>query len=150
MKGPSTRSARDELVAAYGFVVWVCSFVVFGIYLAWVFLPEKTLLELGVTFAPDRYWATAVPAHFVLTVLFGWFVVVGLNFMETVSLTSISSVRDEYSRPLPPGRREALLRRVHDGHEAAGRSGNVEKGIPEISDLPLTLVNELLYLRIQR
>lgn len=48
---PETRSRASEF---YGFVAWTSTYLAFGIYLLWAFLPDECIIWLGVTWYPSR------------------------------------------------------------------------------------------------
>lgn len=52
--------------SVYGFVVWMFSFVAFGMYLLWAFVPDRVLKEMGFFYLPNKYWAVAIPTWFCL------------------------------------------------------------------------------------
>jgi hypothetical protein len=72
----------------YGFVMYLISFVAFGIYLIWAYVPDEILHSLGITYYPNRYWALAMP---VWIMTFVWFVFISfmtINMMNTPSFDS--------------------------------------------------------------
>jgi len=115
-------------VGVYGFVLWLCTFVCYLVYLIWGFLPEEWLHAVGITYYPKKYWAVAVPAHLCFTYLLVLFVYWGINLLTVAPLDSKCLIQDEHSSNL----RESL------------KSCN-EGCVPKVADLPIDLVNDLLY-----
>ena len=110
----------------YGFVAWMSTFVLFGMYLVWAFLPDAVLHDWGITYYPDRYWAVAGPTW--ITATFFW--VVCMN----VCLNMVLGSADEDSA-------EA----VTDSHAIAERLDGCDDAVFHIYDLPLLHVNHVLY-----
>jgi hypothetical protein len=68
--------------------MYLISFVAFGIYLIWAYVPDEILHSLGITYYPNRYWALAMP---VWIMTFVWFVFISfmtINMMNTPSFDS--------------------------------------------------------------
>eukprot|EP00920_Eleutheroschizon_duboscqi_P008929 GHVT01020427.1.p1 GENE.GHVT01020427.1~~GHVT01020427.1.p1 ORF type:complete len:257 (+),score=47.94 GHVT01020427.1:166-936(+) len=81
----------------YGFVSWICSFAVFGIYLIWSLAPDAFLHSLGVTYYPQRYWALSIPNYCLVACFCIFLTYNALNFLVTQPLTSYNLVADEFS-----------------------------------------------------
>ncbi|KAI8370173.1 PIG-P-domain-containing protein [Choanephora cucurbitarum] len=73
----------------YGFVMYLSSFVVFGIYILWAYLPDGVLDQLGITYYPSRYWALAIPIWLMTFVWFIFLSFMAINLMNTPSFDSI-------------------------------------------------------------
>ncbi|VDK83484.1 unnamed protein product [Litomosoides sigmodontis] len=52
----------------YGFVLFICSWFSFVLYLIWAILPTPYLESLHLTYLPAKYWAIAVPLLLPITV----------------------------------------------------------------------------------
>eukprot|EP01102_Stenamoeba_stenopodia_P014336 TRINITY_DN4748_c0_g1_i1.p1 TRINITY_DN4748_c0_g1~~TRINITY_DN4748_c0_g1_i1.p1 ORF type:complete len:133 (+),score=6.78 TRINITY_DN4748_c0_g1_i1:76-474(+) len=115
-------------VDVYGFVGWITSFIAFGAYLLWAYIPDPLLHQLGLVYYPHKYWAIAIPAWLGVTIIFGIVVYTALNLMRTEPLDSYNTFKDEFSK------------------ESLEKETNSES-IPPISDIPLVGVNKLLYAR---
>ncbi|KAI9652406.1 MAG: hypothetical protein M1831_006815 [Alyxoria varia] len=72
----------------YGFVLYVGSSLVFGMFLLWSFLPRPFLHQLGLYYYPDRWWSLAVPAWLVVLVCY---IYVALACYNTGNLTKAVS-----------------------------------------------------------
>ena len=102
MKEAQARPNGDGLqsaAAVYGFVAWIVTFCAWLGYLAWAFLPEETLISIGVVYFPSKLWAVALPAYFVVLLSLVGVMYIALNLMRTAPLSSFDLVRDEHSRP---------------------------------------------------
>uniref|UniRef100_A0A7N0VGR7 PIG-P domain-containing protein n=1 Tax=Kalanchoe fedtschenkoi TaxID=63787 RepID=A0A7N0VGR7_KALFE len=82
----------------YGFVGSITTIVATVIFLIWAYLPEPCLHYLGIYYYPNKYWALAVPAFSLMTILSGLGFYLGLNFMQTSPPASLNTIFDEYSR----------------------------------------------------
>lgn len=107
----------------YGFIGWVASFLFLGVYLLWSLVPDSLLHELGITYCPSKYWAVALPVYFWVFVLMVQVCYQGLNLLLTKPFSSLYTLEDEYTR-----------RGLAEG-----------VGIPEITDIPIGVVNAVLY-----
>ncbi|CAK9167562.1 unnamed protein product [Ilex paraguariensis] len=82
----------------YGFVGSISTLVATVIFLVWAYVPESWLHSVGIFYYPSRYWALAVPASAMVTVVFAIGFYTGLNFLATPHPTSYSTMFDEFSR----------------------------------------------------
>ncbi|KAJ1935939.1 hypothetical protein FBU59_005221, partial [Linderina macrospora] len=137
---PSTPSsvAGDPLVVKtptfeyYGFVVYMVSLAVFGVYIIWAYLPSEMLKALGFTYYPDRYWALVLPAWLFMAVLSIYFLNMAYIMYATPPLDSPDAFYDPNSN-IAPGE----LPEEHMCHEVGG--------IPNVADIPISVVNKCLY-----
>eukprot|EP01126_Amoeba_proteus_P050361 TRINITY_DN5941_c0_g1_i3.p1 TRINITY_DN5941_c0_g1~~TRINITY_DN5941_c0_g1_i3.p1 ORF type:complete len:127 (-),score=16.15 TRINITY_DN5941_c0_g1_i3:42-422(-) len=97
-------------------------------YLIWAFLPDSVLQPLGITYYPDRYWAVLGPQYLLVSFIFSIIIYVAINLMDTAPLDSFHLITDKNAKE---GGITDLLQEEGD--------------IPPIADIPLTVVNELLY-----
>ncbi|OMJ18921.1 Phosphatidylinositol N-acetylglucosaminyltransferase subunit P [Smittium culicis] len=88
-------------------------------YLIWAYLPDEALNSLGITYYPDRYWALAIPAWTFMLALFIYYFYFCYILICADPLGSKGNFTDFHTRELG--------------------------GIPEISDLPIEVVNYCLY-----
>ncbi|CAK9435803.1 uncharacterized protein LODBEIA_P04810 [Lodderomyces beijingensis] len=136
-----TRSHRSS--AEYrGFTIYVLSTLVLLMYIAWTLLPPPVLHQLGVDYYPDKYWSVVIPAWFLMAMLFA-FVAMALYCGEvlTLPLSDLHCFVDDAAQFLV----------VEDGDDdgEARRKGVVEyvyRAPSGVWDLPVNLVNEVLYL----
>ena len=57
MSSPSPTPER----AIYGFVMYLFSVILIGIYVVWAVVPEQTLYSLGLTYWPEKHWVLSAP-----------------------------------------------------------------------------------------
>jgi phosphatidylinositol glycan class P protein len=111
----------------YGFIFWLVSFAWAFLWFLWAFCPDEFIREkLGVSYYPSKWWAVALPTYGVACIFFSTVVYFGMNLTKTKSLDSRFLVSDE-STPMTP---------YVDGDD---------HDIPSAHDIPLQLVNELMY-----
>ncbi|TPX71867.1 phosphatidylinositol N-acetylglucosaminyltransferase [Spizellomyces sp. 'palustris'] len=131
---PTTQHRASEKREYYGFVLYLSSFVAFGTYLAWALLPDEVLHALGIYYYPTRWWAIVFPVYILGLIPFTILMFTGINLRRTPPLTSFDTVTDDcanaLSIPLDPDK----LRKLFS-----------EDSIPEIEDIPISLVNQVLY-----
>lgn len=51
---PVATTNKTPIYEYYGFVMYLASFVAFGIYLIWAYVPDEILHNLGITYYPKR------------------------------------------------------------------------------------------------
>ncbi|KAG0952669.1 hypothetical protein G6F57_003893 [Rhizopus arrhizus] len=81
----------------YGFVMYLTSFVAFGLYLIWAYVPDPILHSLGITYYPDRYWALAIPVWLMTVVWFIFTSFMAINLMNTAPFDSYHCITDEHA-----------------------------------------------------
>ncbi|KAL3537147.1 hypothetical protein ACH5RR_000513 [Cinchona calisaya] len=114
----------------YGFVGSISTVVAAVIFLVWACVPENWLHSVGIFYYPSRYWALAVPAYLMVTVVLAIGFYIGLNFMATPPPTSFSTMFDEFGRePL-----NSIPSRDDD-----------EQPIEPISDLGIDKINRVMF-----
>ncbi|PNP44803.1 hypothetical protein TGAM01_v200018 [Trichoderma gamsii] len=105
---PTTPDASDDDIAPvprtapkvptyeyYGFVLYLFSSLIFLMYLLWSYLPAPFLHALGIYYYPDRWWALAVPAFLVMTVVYIYVALAAYNLeILTVPMTSVETIVD--------------------------------------------------------
>ncbi|KAF8307164.1 PIG-P-domain-containing protein [Clavulina sp. PMI_390] len=126
---PATR-AREF----YGFVALVSTALLFIAYVLWGLLPGEWLWAAGIQWYPNREWAILLPAWSVMLILFAYFGYLALALYSTPSLSSLSCITDEYAWA-PSGEESA---KFYEKFAALDT-------IPEIYDMPIGLVNRVLY-----
>lgn len=115
----------------YGFVMYLTSFVILGIYLIWAYVPDEILHSLGITYYPNRYWALAIPIWLMTIVWFIFFAFISVNVMNTEPFYSYHCITDEHANIMKM-EKELISDRPSDW-------------IPELHDIPIGLVNTFLY-----
>lgn len=114
----------------YGFVGSITTVVATVLFLVWAYLPENWLHSLGIVYYPSRYWALAVPAYAMMTIILAVGFYIGLNFLATPPPTSFSMIYDEFTRE--PLSNDPSL----DDHE---------QPIEPISDIRIDQINNLMF-----
>ncbi|TFY79698.1 hypothetical protein EWM64_g4312 [Hericium alpestre] len=123
---PQYRSRAPEF---YGFVAWSSTYLLFILYLLWVLLPDSIIIALGITWYPSREWALLVPAWTVVVVLLTYFTYFALAFYNTPPFDDIWTITDAKALHPDPDTPNPYHPRA----------------IPELYDIPITLVNRVLY-----
>ncbi len=110
----------------YGFIFLIVSSLFPLVWIVWAFLPDEYFHSVGVTYFPSKWWAVAVPTYLSTLFMMSTVVIFGLNLMNTKSLEDPRIVCDSSTavREWPDG----------DGFD-----------IPSAHDLPIELVNRLMY-----
>ncbi|KAH9852280.1 PIG-P-domain-containing protein, partial [Lenzites betulinus] len=119
-----TRSRAPEF---YGFVAWAGTYLLFVLYLLWAALPDRAILALGVSWYPNREWALLVPAYGMVLILFTYFTYFALALAGTPAFDDLRTITDSKAHIAPDA--------------APYRAG----APPEMRDIPLGLVNRVLY-----
>ncbi|KAJ2373630.1 hypothetical protein IW150_003529 [Coemansia sp. RSA 2607] len=125
--------AKTPTFEYYGFVIYLVSLASFIVYLVWAYVPDHLLEAIGITYYPDRYWALALPAWLLTAVGFAYIFNMAANMYNTPLLDSMDNIVDPYSN-LPK-----------DMNRAGEFYSNEIGGIPPVSDLSISLVNNCLY-----
>ena len=80
----------------YGFALYLASSAAFLMYILWAYLPSPFLHQLGIHYYPNRWWALAVPAWLVVTVLYIYVALASYNTKcLTLPLSSCENLVDE-------------------------------------------------------
>ena len=114
--------------ASCGLLLYAGSWLGFGAWLAWAYVPDRVLHAWGVTWYPSKYWALALPAWALVALAFAFVAYFFANIMSEAPLDSLSVVTDAHARPLP-----AQCACCADG------------GVPPFADVPPELVSAARY-----
>ncbi|TKA29005.1 hypothetical protein B0A50_03417 [Salinomyces thailandicus] len=80
----------------YGFTLYLTSSLAFIVYLLWSFLPSPFLHQLGIYYFPDRWWALAIPAWTVMSMLYIYIALASYNTGSlTLPMNSVECLVDE-------------------------------------------------------
>jgi PIG-P len=55
------KKSKESAAEIYGFVGYLISFVVYGLFLAWAYLPESVLCQMGLSYYPSKSVALVPP-----------------------------------------------------------------------------------------
>lgn len=125
--GPKHGAKPTEV---YGFVGAISTLVGFAVFLTWAYLPEPWLHSMGITYYPNRYWAMAIPAYVLVTIVFVVSFYASVNHLATPAPCSLDTLFDEFTRG--PSSSSSLLPQA-------------EQPIHAICDVPITTVNSLMF-----
>ncbi|KAI9004115.1 PIG-P [Gaertneriomyces semiglobifer] len=131
--GAPRRNASEKR-EYYGFVVYLVSFVAFVTYLGWSLLPDEMLHALGVYYYPTRWWALAIPVHVTGWIPFILLMYNGINLWRTPPFESLNTITDEKAKVLSYPVSVEKFRKLAD-----------KDAVPEIEDIPISLMNEILF-----
>ncbi|KAI8972844.1 PIG-P-domain-containing protein, partial [Trametes punicea] len=134
---PPTES-RSRAPEFYGFVAWASTYLLFVLYLLWAFLPDEYIHALGVSWYPNREWSLLIPAYGMVLVLLTYFTYFALALAGTPSFDDMSTITD--SKALLPDAARGATSAYAPYLAHAQRDA-----IPEMYDIPLGLVNRVLY-----
>ncbi|GAA5877089.1 hypothetical protein JCM3774_002838 [Rhodotorula dairenensis] len=134
-------------VESQGFVLYIGSLVAYGLYLAWAFLPERCLVAIGIEWYPSRDWALLVPAWIVMLVAFVYISYFLLTMYSTPSL-ALPEPYDDPRAYIPPPPRPELGKHDQSRPPTPLWAHAVllpEEAIPPLYDLPIVVVERVLY-----
>ncbi|KAI0295772.1 PIG-P-domain-containing protein [Russula brevipes] len=131
---PPPAEARSRAPEFYGFVAWAVTYLLFFLYFLWAILPDEWIAWLGVSWYPNREWALLVPAWTIVTVLLTYFTYFSMAIRGTPTFSDISTYTGtgQYPDPGAPNPYHAYAR---------------PNSIPEAYDIPIGLVNRVLYVK---
>jgi hypothetical protein len=122
----------------YWFVMWVLTTVLAVASTFWTFMPDKILHMCGIHYIPNRYWLLAWANQFEAT---WWTLTLVLHCGSVLRChpkDSYFTMEDRHSRfGKPPPRSHS--------NEASNPSTVKKSPVPEIVDIPVTVVNNVLY-----
>ena len=127
------RGEHSRAPEIYGFVAWSSTALLFVVYMLWALLPDQVIVWLGVEWYPNREWAIFVPAYTVVLVLLTYFVYFALALYNTPSFSDIRTITDSRAHLPPPDARNPYFKHADP------------RTVPELYDIPIGLVNRVLY-----
>ena len=141
----------------YGFGLYLASSAVFLMYVLWAYVPSPVLHQMGIHYYPNRWWALAVPAWLVVSVVYVYVALAAYNtayltlrlascenivdacaHVAVVDATARRLVRDQPSAIAPDACRFA----AHDDVDWARLWSD---GTDAVMDVPVGGVCEILY-----
>jgi len=134
---------RSRAPEFYGFVAWTSTYLLFFIFLLWALLPDEYIERLGITWYPSREWALLLPSYSIVLVLLTYYAYFALAITGTPSFADMSTITD--SRALLPDARADDGGARRNPYLAHARP----EAIPIIYDIPIGLVNRVVYGRRQ-
>ncbi|RLV90371.1 Meiotically up-regulated protein [Spathaspora sp. JA1] len=125
-----------------GFAIYVITTISLLVWISWTILPETILHKLSIYYYPDRYWALAIPTYSLMLMAFIYWVLALYNTeVLTLPLNDIRTIVDEHSH-FPGQELEGKLTRDQLRQKACEYVHDAPSGV---WDLPISLVNEVLY-----
>lgn len=123
-----------------GFVMYILSFPLISLYLAWAFLSDKTLVSAGITYYPSKVFVTFLPAYLMLVVFVIALAYAGINMLTSPKHDSLAILCDAYSKyndDVKP-----LSNSSGDG--ASHENGRVSfaESVTEIYDIDVGVINQ--------
>ncbi|GAA5960052.1 hypothetical protein JCM3765_006148 [Sporobolomyces pararoseus] len=144
-------------VESQGFVLYISSLLLYVLYLFWSFLPDRYLEKAGIEWYPSREWALLIPSWLTMTVLYVYLGYIFLNMSNTVSLEeTVASLDDPKAFVPPPLAPSSLLESSNLPASSEVDTITISRlyvdsillppeAIPPLYDLPLDVVNRVLY-----
>lgn len=106
----------------YGFALYLASSAAFLMYILWAYLPSPFLHQLGIHYYLNRWWALAVPAWLVVTVLYIYVALASYNTKcLTLPLSSCENLVDECAMVAIVDRRTGKIVRNRTAARDKGR-----------------------------
>ena len=65
LKPPSLEGSlpKEANAEVYGFVGWIITLFAIVIFLIWAYIPNSFLLQMGISYYPDKWWAPLLSPH---------------------------------------------------------------------------------------
>jgi hypothetical protein len=172
------KKTQISVIELYGFFSWNLSAIVFIIYMIWAFVPDSILNSFGIYYIPDKYYAIAIPLWFAVTLFTALQLYVTICMYCTPSIESYETLQDKHTILKNPTieqeKQEVILqKRVKLENPAdapsvaniqpASKDQNQDKveerfkqkfskdktKIADVFELPITVVNNVLYQSIR-
>jgi phosphatidylinositol glycan class P protein len=124
-------SSKAHQKAINGFIFWMLSIAGLFMFIVWSSLEEQILHEYQFTYYPDKYWAVALPATFVMAFLYYLSTYFLMYMRNTNPLTSFYCITDSDARTTSKA--------------SIGSLADTNSSIPPISDIPVNVTSRLLY-----
>ncbi|CBH16139.1 hypothetical protein, conserved [Trypanosoma brucei gambiense DAL972] len=121
---------KGHQVAINGFITWILVTMSLVVYFLWAFIPTSFLDMVLASYYPDKYWAVAIPAILVMTMVYYLTVHFLLMLYRTDPLTDGFCVAQT----------NGAVR-----HESIENLVDVEDGVPPITDIPVSVASRLLF-----
>ncbi|PPQ69675.1 hypothetical protein CVT24_001208 [Panaeolus cyanescens] len=132
---PEHEDTKSRAPEFYGFVAWTSTYLAFVLYLLWGLLPDEWIVWTGVTWYPNREWAILIPSWTVVLVITTYIVYSSIAIRATPAFDEMNSLTD--ARISVPSRT--------DSGENPYISALEPNAIPELYDMPIGMVNRVLY-----
>ncbi|GAA5824552.1 hypothetical protein JCM5353_007241 [Sporobolomyces roseus] len=163
---PRSISDPAPTIESQGFLLYISSLLFYASYLIWSLIPGESLKSIGIEWFPSQEWALLIPSWITMSVVYVYLSYSFLNMSNNetglfVEIDENDDLIDSYSNDPkasvpPPLLRGDLATRfgigtsrvwfdsiIREG-EGEGEEGG-DEAIPPLYDLPLELVNRVLY-----
>ncbi|KAI5951271.1 GPI19 [Candida jiufengensis] len=125
-----------------GFTIYVLSSLALLVYILWTLTPQNILKNLSIDYYPDKYWAIAIPSYSLMLMLFTYLALALYNTeILTLKLNDVNNFIDVNTQF--PGESNGAELSINERNKLV--SDYVHKAPSGVWDLPITLVNEVLY-----
>ncbi|KAG5440527.1 hypothetical protein PCK2_000461 [Pneumocystis canis] len=119
-------TAKVPTYEYYGFVLYLGSTIVFGIYIIWSYFPVSLLDAMGITYYPGKWWSLTFPSYFIIAIIYIYFVLIGYNTkVLTPKFNQMECITDLYAK--------------------VSSTVNIKPTSDAVIDLPIGEVSFLLY-----
>ncbi|KAF8174070.1 PIG-P [Pholiota molesta] len=132
---PQPEERRSRAPEFYGFVAWTSTYLLFVLYILWAVLPDEWIVWMGVTWYPSREWALLFPSWSVMVVILTYISYSALAIRATPAFNEMSSITDS----------RIALPSPEDGDHNPYMASAEDDFIPELYDIPIGMVNRVLY-----
>ncbi|KAL9710366.1 hypothetical protein Ac2012v2_006667 [Leucoagaricus gongylophorus] len=120
----------------YGFVVWASTSFLFVLYILWALLPDSWIMAMGINWYPNREWSILIPAWSIVVIILIYIVYWSLALFGTPSFSDLSTITDSFAQ-FPPS----------DQNPNPYLASADPSTIPQLYDIPIGMVNRVLYHR---
>lgn len=131
---PPTTLTKTPTYEYYGFVLYLVSGLTFAMYLGWAYLPKEVLDSMGITYYPSKYWSLALPIWLFVFVIYLYVAMFAINLYNTEPFDSFLTITDEHANQFQP---------------MDSASSMTDDFVPDLMDIPISMVNACLYQHIE-
>ncbi|CDK27544.1 unnamed protein product [Kuraishia capsulata CBS 1993] len=121
-----------------GFASYVISGIFLFIWLFWALLPDSTLNYLQIYYYPSRWWAVAIPSYILISMVYTYIALALYNIeVKTPKLDDARTISDDTG---------VVVTQFNNFEDKTVSDKYIYHPTSGIWDLPLSTVNEVLYL----
>ncbi|GJJ14895.1 hypothetical protein Clacol_009165 [Clathrus columnatus] len=130
---PFPNIQRSRATEFYGFATLIMTSVLFVLYHVWALTPDHLIEATGMTWYPSREWSLLIPAYTVIIILLTYFTYWGLALSATPSFEELRTLTDSHAYLPRHGKENPYVQQVNPD------------ALPELFDIPIGLVNHVLF-----
>lgn len=120
-----------------GFASYVISCIFVFVWICWSILPDRVLNYLGVYYYPSRWWALAIPSYVIVVMIYTYIALACYNIEHlTLPLDDNRNIVDN----------SGIIITQLKNFKTQDIEKYISKGTSGVWDLPISIVNEVLYL----